>query len=92
MHFVEDYRNPSARFDPTTLRCPRYMTSSSEALQMPSVSFSDTDQFDIRADHLYGPRSAECGDGRAPGLVAGGSSSFDWCSLGPVEITMRVRS
>jgi hypothetical protein len=38
--FVEDYRNPSTGFDPATLGYPPYMTSSSEALQMPSLSFS----------------------------------------------------
>jgi hypothetical protein len=38
--FVEDYRNPSDGFDPTTLGYPQYMKASSEALQMPSLSFS----------------------------------------------------
>jgi hypothetical protein len=38
--FVEDYRNPSEGFDPATLGYPQYMKSSSEALQMPSLSFS----------------------------------------------------
>ena len=38
--FVEDYRNPAAGFNPTTLGFPQYMASSSEALQLPSLSFS----------------------------------------------------
>jgi hypothetical protein len=39
--FVEDYRNPSAGFDPTTLGYPQYIKNSSEALQMPSLSFNN---------------------------------------------------
>ena len=38
---VEDYVNPSAGFNPTTLGYPAYMTSASEALQLPSLSFSN---------------------------------------------------
>jgi hypothetical protein len=38
--FVEDYVNPAAGFDPTTLGYPAYLAASAEVLQMPSVSFS----------------------------------------------------
>ncbi len=37
--FVEDYVNPSLGFNPTSLGYPAYMTSSSESLQIPSISF-----------------------------------------------------
>jgi len=36
---VEDYVNPSAGFNPTALGYPAYMANSSEALQLPSISF-----------------------------------------------------
>jgi hypothetical protein len=39
--FVEDYVNPAKGFNPTTLGYPAYMAASSEALQMPSISFSN---------------------------------------------------
>ena len=38
---VEDYVNPSKGFNPTTLGYPAYMANASEALQMPSISFSN---------------------------------------------------
>ena len=38
---VEDYVNPSAGFNPTTLGYPAYLAAASEALQLPSVSFSN---------------------------------------------------
>ncbi len=39
--FVEDYRNPAAGFNPANLGYPAYMANDSEALQMPSLSFSN---------------------------------------------------
>jgi hypothetical protein len=53
--FVEDYRNPAAGFDPTTLGYPAYMANSSEALQMPSLSFSSYNNLGNRYFWYHNP-------------------------------------